>query len=155
MAAEGVDTLRMRLRSVQVIPDHYDLMREWTTHLPRTLEGDGCVALHMRAGSMKHFGLDKLPRPKDYGISLPGGRGIAIRYPVKKAGANQACLRIAYEWSTQSGKPYMSTFRLSSNWKIETVHVLADWLRENYEGPFEIRNGNGNQFYRRCFRNGV
>ena len=104
---------------------------------------------------MKHFGLDKLPSPKDYGVSLPGQSGKVITYPTKKAGANQASLCIAYEWSPEMGKPYMSRFRLSSNWKVETVHVLTDWLKENYEGPFEIRNHNGNKFYGGCFRNDV
>ena len=137
------------------IPDWYDDIRDWQVAIPRTVDGSGVVFLNMRAGNMKYFGLDKFPRPKDYGVLDPEGSYLFVPYPSKRGGANQASLRIAYRWTSENTKPHMCRFRLSSNWKIETLQVITNYLRENYEGPFEIRNGFGNNVWSSCFSSTV
>ena len=133
------------------IPDNYDPMRDWQVSIPRSVDGSGVVFLSMRAGNMKHFGLDKFPSPEDYGVVDPSGTFRFVPWPSKRGGANQASLRIAYRWTPEKKKPHMCRFRLSSNWKMETLEVITNYLRENYDGPFEIRNGFGNNVWKSCF----
>ena len=135
------------------VPSYYDPMRNWRVWIPRDVDGSGVVALNMRAGNMKHFGLDKFPSPEDHGVPLPGGEGKAFPFPSKRGGANQGNFRLAYKWTTEMQKPHMCRFRLGSGWKIETLAVITNYLRENYEGPFEIRNEFGNNVWGSCFSN--
>ena len=104
---------------------------------------------------MKRFGLDQLPRPQDDGSGDEGGK---LRHRMtmgKLAGANQGSFRLAYSWLPGKQKPLMCCFRLSSNYLIETLHVIYEALKENYEGSFEIRNANGNYLPSGCFRHFV
>ena len=133
------------------VPPGYDPMREWTVQIPQRLDGSGYVSLRMKAASMKYFGLDKFPRPEDYGRPYPDGKGIALVLNPRKSGANQGSFRLAYEWRDHPRKPHMCRFRLSANYRIETLQVITDFLRENYSGWFEIRNDHGNNCYRGYF----
>ena len=101
---------------------------------------------------MKHFGLDQLSRPDCEDSSLPGGRCYGRLTFGKIGGANQGSFRLAYEWVPGNKKPRMCRFRLSSNYLIETLEVVSQFLRENYDGPFEIRNANGNRLPATGFR---
>lgn len=102
---------------------------------------------------MRHFGLDQFPSPECKDSTLPGGRCRGRLTQGKLAGANQGSFRLAYEWVPGKKKPRMSSFRLSSNYVIETLEVISQFLKENYDGPFEIRNRNGNYISTSCFRN--
>ena len=133
------------------IPDYYNLMRDWTVPIPQRVDGRGVVWLSMRAGSMKHFGLDKFPRPEDYGRPNPDGSGVSRVFSTRKGGANQGSFRLAYEWRSHPSKPHMCRFRLGSNFRIETLEVISNFLRENYSGWWEIRNEHGNNSYRSFF----
>ena len=145
----------MCVRSVQQVPSYYDPMREWAILIPRRLDGTGSVTLWMKAASMKHFKLDQFPRPQCHAVSDPAGK-CGVRMTLGKlAGANQGSFRLAYEWTAEMKKPHMCRFRLSSNYLMETLHVITDFLKENYEGSFEIRNANGNYLPSTCFRNFV
>lgn len=145
----------MRVRSVMAVPDYWHPMREWAVPIPRKLDGTGSVTLWMRAGNMKFFGLDHFPRPDCKDSSLPSGRCTTRLTKGKLAGANQGSFRLAYQWVPGKKKPLMCRFRLSSNYLIETLEVISQFLRENYDGPFEIRNANGNSVSRCSFRNYV
>ena len=134
------------------IPDYYDLMQDWTVRIPQSIDGSGVVTLSMRAGNMKHFGLDKFPRPKDHGRTDPEGRYIFPQIKPRFGGANQGSFRLAHNWTPGRQKPDMCRFRLGSGYKIETLQVITDWLRTNYDGWFEIRNGNGNNLNVRHFK---
>ena len=140
---------------MMAIPDYWNPMREYTQWIPRKLDGTGAVKLWMRAGNMKHFGLDQFPRPDCKDSSLPDGRCYTRLTKGKLAGANQGSFRLAYKWVPGKKKPHMCRFRLSSNYLIETLEVISQFLRENYDGPFEIRNANGNYISTTCFRNFV
>ena len=135
------------------VPDYYDPMREWAILIPRKLDGSGVVRLWMRAGNMKHFGLDKFPSPQGDGGSDVGGQ--LRRRPTlgKLAGANQGSFRLAHTWEPGRKKPRMCSFRLGSNYLIETLGVISQFLKQNYNGPFEIRNANGNYLPSTNFRN--
>ena len=143
----------MRVKQVMQVPDYYDPMREWAVLIPRKLDGSGAVTLWMRAGNMAHFGLDKFPSPQADGSSDPGGQVRHRPTLGKLAGANQGSFRLAYRWETGRQKPQMCRFRLSSNYLIETLEVISQFLRDNYGGPFEIRNANGNYLPSTNFRN--
>ncbi len=129
------------------IPSYYDLSRQWTVPIPQRVDGSGVVELKMSAGNMKAFGLDEFPRPKDHGAVDPisGKRVISIQ--PNKGGANQGSFRLAYSWATEGTKPLMARFRLSSRWRMETLQVITNYLVENYDGWFEIRNEHGNNVW--------
>ena len=137
------------------IPDYFNLMRDWTVRIPVSTDGSGVCTLTMRAGNMKHFGLDKFPRPEDYGRPNPGGSGFVAPMQVRFGGANQGSYRLAYEWRPGKQKPGMCRFRLGSNYRIETFEVITNFLRENYSGWFEVRNEGGNNFCNRHFKSTV
>ena len=137
---------------MQQVPDWYDLKREWAILIPRKMDGSGSVTLWMKAGSMKRFGLDQLPRPQGDGSGDEWGQARTRMTLGKLAGANQGSFRLAYRWRPDGQKPLMCRFRLSSNYLIETLHVIYEGLVENYEGSFEIRNSNGNYLPSTCFR---
>lgn len=137
------------------IPDYYNLMRDWTVRIPRKLDGSGVVTLTMRAGSMKHFGLDKFPRPKDHGSMDPSGKFISAPLQIRFGGANMGSFRLAYDWAAGKQKPLACRFRLGSSYCIETIDVMTQFLRENYDGWFEFRNEANNTFYRRHFSSTV
>ena len=152
-ALDGTATLRIRVRSVMEVPEWYDLNREWSTLIPRKMDGSGAVVLWMKAGSAKRFGLDKFPRPECARAPYPG-RKCTIRPTLGKlAGANQGSFRLAYEWPSDMKKPKMARFRLGSNYLIETLEVIATHLTLHYEGAWEIRNADGNYLPTGCFRN--
>ena len=134
------------------MPDYWMPMWDYTTHIPRNVDGSGVVTLSMRAGNMKHFGLDKFPRPQDHGRTDPEGRYIFPQIKPRFGGANQGSFRLAHNWTPGRQKPDMCRFRLGSGYKIETLQVNTDWLRENYDGWFEIRNDGGNNLNRRHFK---
>ena len=134
------------------IPDYYNPMWDWTVRVPVRMDGSGVATLSMRAGNMRHFGLDKFPSPKDYGSLDPvTGRRIAPMQ-IRFGGANQGSFRLAHNWTPGKKKPDMCRFRLGSSFKIETLQVITDWLRENYDGWFEIRNEGGNNLNSRHFK---
>ena len=137
------------------IPSYYDLMQDWTVRVPVHLDGSGVCTFSMRAGNMKHFGLDKFPSPKDYGRidPLTGRRIKPLQFCF--GGVNQGSYRLAHNWTPGKQKPDMCRFRLGSSYKIETLQVITNWLRENYDGWFEIRNANGNNLNRRHFMSTV
>lgn len=137
-------SLRIRVRSVQQIPDYWNPMREWSISIPRKMDGTGSVTLWMKSGNMRHFGLDKFPRPECNGGTDPKGQCRGRLSQGKIAGPNQGSFRIAYEWVPDKQKPRMASFRLSSNYLIETLEVISHFLDQNYEGSFEIRNRFGN-----------
>lgn len=137
------------------IPAYYDLMQDWTVRVPKKLDGSGVVTLSMRAGNMKHFGLDKFPRPKDYGFFDPKGNFHAAPMQIRFGGANQGSFRLAHNWTPGKQKPDMCRFRLGSGFVIETLDVLTNYLRANYSGWFEIRNEFGNNLNRRHFKSVV
>ena len=152
-ALDSTDTLRIRVRSVMEVPEWYDLNREWSTLIPRKMDGSGAVVLWMKAGSAKRFGLDKFPRPECARAPYPG-RKCTIRPTLGKlAGANQGSFRLAYEWPSDMKKPKMARFRLGSNYLIETLEVIATHLTRHYEGAWEIRNADGNYLPTGGFRN--
>ena len=133
------------------IPPYIDPMSEWTMRLPRNLDGTGEVLMWMRAGNAKHFGLDKFPSPQCDGLGNPSGRCFTTLTRGKLAGANQGSFRLAYDWPSGSIKPRMVRFRLSSAWKVETMQVITEYLRETYDGWFEIRNRHGNKAWGSVF----
>ena len=135
------------------VPEWYDLNREWSTLIPRKLDGSGAVILWMKAGSAKHFGLDKFPRPECATSSDPLRKCRTRLTMGKLAGANQGSFRLAYEWVPDKKKPKMARFRLGSNYLIETLEVIATHLTLHYEGAWEIRNADGNYLPTGCFRN--
>ena len=150
-ALDSTDTLRIRVRSVMEVPEWYDLNREWSTLIPRKMDGSGAVVLWMKAGSAKRFGLDKFPRPECARAPYPG-RKCTIRPTMGKlAGANQGSFRLAHSWPAGEKKPRMCRFRLSASWRVETMQVITNFLRENYDGWFEIRNCHGNNAWDRYF----
>ena len=135
------------------VPDWYDLNREWTVLIPRKMDGSGVVTLWMKAASAKHFGLDQFPRPECTRSSDPNGKCRRRLTMGKLAGANQGSFRLAYEWVPEKKRPKMVRFRLSSNYLIETLEVIATHLSSHYEGAWEIRNGDGNYLPTGGFRN--
>lgn len=136
-------------------PDWYGPQMQWVVHVPQRLDGSGCVALRMSVEGMKRFGLDKFPRPDDYGSPNPNGEGRVVYITRKRGGANQGSFRLAYGWREGTEKPLMVRFRLGSNWRMETLHVITNYLMENYEGWFEIRNDHGNNVWKGFFSSDV
>lgn len=128
------------------IPPYIDPMSEWTMRIPRNVDGTGEVLLWMRAGNASHFGLDELSRPQCDGLGDPQRLCFTTLTKGKLAGANQGSFRLAYEWPAGRHKPRMVRFRLSSAWKLETMQVITNYLRETYDGWFEVRNVHGNKF---------
>lgn len=126
-------------------------MREFTRAIPRKTDGTGVAFIHCRTATAEHFGFDKLPIPKDYGVSDPSGDGRLIYVTGRKGGANNLNLRIAYEWRSGRKKPYMTRFRLGGNPIMDTVQVMTNILNESGVDWLYIANANGNKVSRSCF----
>ena len=141
----------MRVGSVYRIPDWFDSNREWSQVIPQRTDGSGRVILWMKAGNVRAFGLDKLPRPDGNGSPNEGGEPSGRPTLGKLAGANQGSFRLAHSWPAGEKKPRMCRFRLSASWRVETMQVITNFLRENYDGWFEIRNCHGNNAWDRYF----
>lgn len=137
------------------IPPFYDLMRDWTTYIPQRMDGSGVVGLHMRAGSMQHFKLDKFPRPKDHGITYPDRNAVIISMPPRKRGANNGTFRLAYKYSPGRDKPHACRFRLSGKWRVETLQVITDYLNSGDVPWLYLTNYANNRANLRCFTSTV
>ena len=136
---------------MQEVPEYWGLNREYTILIPKRTDGSGLVYLMMKAGNAKAFGLDKFPRP-DLDGGPNEGRPIRLRHTQGKlAGANQGSFRLAHSWPAGENKPRMCRFRLGRDWCVETMEVISNFLRENYDGWFEIRNCHGNKAWNGYF----
>jgi hypothetical protein len=127
------------------------LMREFTRAIPRKTDGTGVSFIYCKTATAEHFGFDKLPIPKDYGVPNPSGNGHLIYMTPRKGGANNLNLRIAYEWRSGRKKPHMARFRLGGNPIMDTVQVMTNILNESGVDWLFIANANGNRLSRSCF----
>lgn len=128
-----------------------DLMREITIPFARKTDGSGVCFLWMRKGNAIHFGLDKLPTPKDYGVLDPAGQYRLVHWTAKKGGANNLSLRIAYEWPAGREKPYMTRLRIGGDPCLDSVQVLTNHLNETGVKWLWFCKANGGRLSRSCF----
>ena len=126
-------------------------MRQYFTLIHRKTNGTGTVKLMGRAGNMKHFGFDEYPGGGWDQGDVEEGKEKLYLPNITKVGATGVAFRIAHGWTDDREKPDMASFRLSGNYVMETFQVITDFLTENYDGWFQLRNANGNHLGRGCF----
>lgn len=127
-----------------------DLQQRFTL-IHRKADGTGTVKLMGRQGNMSHFGFDQYPGGGWDHPPLQPGKEKLYMPRITRVGANGICFRIAHGWTDDREKPDMASFRLSGNAITETYQVITDYLRENYDGWFQLRNKHGNHLGRGCF----
>ena len=128
-------------------PTHLDLTRQWTVYIPQRMDGSGVVGLHMTLGNMQYFKLDKFPSPKDHGISNPSGNYKLCYMPIRQRGSNNGNFRLAYAYEPGRQKPRMCRFRLSGDWRMETLMVITDYLNSTDVEWLHIANESGNKVW--------
>ena len=138
-----------------IVPDDYNLMRQWTVWIPQKTDGSGVVRLCMKAGSAKYFGLDKFPCPEDGTVSDPSGKYCFRRMPLSKSGANNGNFRLAYEQLPGRQKPSMVRFRLKGPWVMDTLAVITNYLNAGDVPWMYIANEFGNPVSHGSFRSTV
>ena len=130
--------------------DDLDLRQEWALIHQKT-NGTGTVRLMGRRGNIRHFGFDQYPGSYYPAPPVEPGKEELFMPRITRVGASGVVFRIAYGFTDGREKPDMASFRLSGNALVETYQVITDYLRENYDGWFQLRNANGNHLGRGCF----
>ena len=129
----------------------FQLMRETTTPFPRRTDGSGVCFLYCKRATRDYFKFDQLPVPDDYGVPDPSGQGRLVYMRMRKGGANNLNLRIAYAWSAKGKKPYMVRIRIGGDPCMDSVQVLTNYLNETGVEWLYICNANGNRLSRSHF----
>ena len=133
------------------IPSWYDPTRQWTVYIPARTDGSGVCGLHMTAGNMQYFQLDKFPPPREQRVRTRSEDMRLFSMPVRNRGANNGSYRIAYKWVPGKDKPLSCRFRLSGQHKMETLKVIADYLNTTDVEWLHIANHANNNIWRSAF----
>ena len=114
--------------------------------MARRFDGSGHVMVQCSEGAFSRLKLDQLPAPRDWGDLVEGKR--LVRWGNRRLGADSMRYRVIWpELSNGPGSKHRtSSFSIGGSHVIETLYVLAEFLRDQGVEFISLANRHGNAF---------
>lgn len=103
--------------------------------MAKSFDGSGVVRIQTTESAAERMKLARMPYPKDRGQVIDGTRVVNVRRHSQNAGSTAYRVMWPEHSNGPESKLVTSRFSLSSAHNMETVHVLAEFLRAQ-EVPF-------------------
>ena len=115
-------------------------------HMARRFDGSGHVRVQCSEGAYSRLKLDQMPVPRDWGDVIEGKRFVQWRRG--RPGADSMRYRVIWpELSNGPGSKHRtSSFTISGSHVVETLYVLAEFLRDQGVEFVSLANRHGNAF---------
>jgi len=114
-----------------------------SVHIPKNLNRTGVARITAKTGTLRHFGLDKLPYPPDMNHSSGGLQGEGWDLPVRGVNFGAAGYRIAYPLADAKRGYGLARFRVSDDFTRQSLQVLADLLDQGGAAWLFLTDENG------------